>query len=270
MLIDGKDSDQIAADDRGLLYGDGLFETFAVHSGEPQLWTQHMARLVRGCVRLGIEPPSVDLLQAEARALCAGSARAVLKIIVTRGSGGRGYRPPAPALPRRILSLHPWPDHPAHWPQQGVSVRLCDTPLGTNPRLAGLKHLNRLEQVLARAEWDDPDIAEGLMLDAAGGLVEGTMSNLFLVREGRLRTPALERCGVAGVMRARVLELAAQDGIACEVSDLGLADLQAADEVFVCNSIIGIWPVRRVQSMEFTPGPVTRFLQQATGCLNDA
>lgn len=270
MLIDGKDSDQIAADDRGLLYGDGLFETLAVHSGEPQLWTRHMARLARGCVRLGIEPPSVDLLQVEARALCAGSARAVLKIIVTRGSGGRGYRPPAPALPRRILSLHPWPDHPAHWSQQGVSVRLCDTPLGANPRLAGLKHLNRLEQVLARAEWDDPDIAEGLMLDAAGGLIEGTMSNLFLVRDGRLRTPALERCGVAGVMRARVLELAAQGGIASEVSELGLTDLQGADEVFVCNSVIGIWPVRRVQSMEFTPGPVTRFLQQATGCLSDA
>ncbi len=270
MLIDGKDSDLIAADDRGLLYGDGLFETLAVHNGEPRLWPQHMARLTQGCARLGITPPAADLLHDEARSLCAGSGRAVLKIIVTRGSGGRGYRPPSPALPRRILSLHPWPDYPEHWSRQGINVRLCDTPLGASPRLAGLKHLNRLEQVLARAEWDDPEIAEGLMLDTAGGLVEGTMSNLFLVRDGRLRTPALERCGVAGVMRARVLELAAQGGIACEVSELGLADLQAADEVFVCNSVIGIWPVRRVQNMEFTPGPVTRFLQQAMGCLSDA
>jgi len=180
------------------------------------------------------------------------------------------YRPPAPALPRRILSLHPWPDHPAHWPQQGVNVRLCDTPLGANPRLAGLKHLNRLEQVLARAEWDDPDIAEGLMLDAAGGLVEGTMSNLFLVQGGRLRTPALEQCGVAGVMRGHVLALAEQGGIACEVTALGLADLRSADELFVCNSVIGIWPVRRVQGMEFMPGSVTRRLQQAIGDAVDA
>jgi len=270
MLIDGKDTDLIAADDRGLLYGDGLFETIAVRDGVPQLWSPHMMRLDRDCARLGITPPAQELLQSEAQALCAASGRAVLKIIITRGSGGRGYRPSSQNIPRRILSLHPWPDYPAQFWQQGVVVRLCDTRLGENPRLAGIKHLNRLEQVLARAEWDDAAIAEGLMLDSDDNLIEGTMSNVFLVRDGRLQTPALERCGVAGVMRGHVAAQAAQAGIPCEVLRLGVDDVQAADEVFVCNSVIGIWPVRRFLAREFVPGPLTRRLQQATGGLTHA
>lgn len=265
MLIDGTDTDRIAADDRGLLYGDGLFETLAVRNGLPQLWSQHMARLEQGCARFGIVPPERELLLAEARGLCANSGQAVLKIIVTRGSGGRGYRPAPHGVPRRILSLHPWPDYPAEWQRQGVVVRLCETRLGRNPRLAGIKHLNRLEQVLARSEWDDAEVAEGLMLDADGALIEGTMSNVFVVRAGRLLTPALEACGVAGVMRAHLLERAAQLGVICEATALGLADVRSADEVFLCNSLIGIWPVRRFQDTVYAPGPLTRRLQQALG-----
>lgn len=263
MLIDGKDSDQIAADDRGLLYGDGLFETLAVKDGVPQLWLEHSARLQRDCVRLGITPPSAELLHTEALQLCNGQTRAVLKIIITRGSGGRGYRPPVPATPRRILSLHPWPDYPAQYAEQGVRVRLCTIPLGSNPRLAGIKHLNRLEQVLARAEWDDPEIVEGLLLDGAGRLIEGTMSNVFLVRHGQLLTPALDECGVAGVMRARVLELAGRLGIPAAVAPLQPGDVARADEIFLCNSLIGVWPVRQFEQQAFAVGPVTRCLQQA-------
>lgn len=270
MLIDGKESDQIAADDRGLLYGDGLFETLAVRDGIPQLWDYHMARLTRDCTRLGIPPPSQELLRSEADMLCAAHARAVLKIIVTRGSGGRGYRPATQLLPRRLLSLHPSPDHPAHCWQEGVAVRLCDLRLGSNPRLAGIKHLNRLEQVLARSEWDDAAIAEGIMMDGAGNLIEGTMSNLFLVRDGCLHTPVLETCGVAGVMRAHIMALVAQAGIPCVVRPLGLADAMAADEMFLCNSLIGIWPVCRFQGREWSPGPLTRRLQQAVAEVSHA
>ncbi|MEW6646916.1 MAG: aminodeoxychorismate lyase [Pseudomonadota bacterium] len=263
MLIDGKDSDQIAADDRGLLYGDGLFETLAVRDGVPQLWPQHLARLQRDCARLGIVPPPLELLQTEALQLCAGHARAVLKIIITRGSGGRGYRLPEHAMPRRILSLHPWPDYPEQHATQGVRARLCTLRLGSNPRLAGIKHLNRLEQVLARAEWSDPDIAEGLLLDGAGQLVEGTMSNVFLVRDGCLLTPVLDECGVAGVMRAQILELAARLGIPGVVAPLRLDDVATAEEMFFCNSLIGLWPVRQFEQQEFAVGPLTRRLQQA-------
>lgn len=270
MLIDGKDTDRIAADDRGLLYGDGLFETIAVRDGVPQLWAQHMARLQRDCVRLGIAPPAEELLLDEAQSLCAASEQAVLKIIITRGSGGRGYRPTPQSVPRRILSLHNWPVYPAHYWQQGIAVRLCGMRLGSNPRLAGIKHLNRLEQVLARAEWDDAAITEGLMLDTVGQLIEGTMSNVFLIRDGELRTPVLDRCGVAGVMRGHVVALAAELGISCAVMPLELEDVTQADEVFVCNSLIGIWPVRRFEERELVPGPLTRRLQQVIGVVSHA
>ncbi len=263
MLIDGKETTSVAADDRGLQYGDGLFETIAVVHGSPRLWRHHMARLQEGCVRLGIRFPAADTLYAEAQRLCSTTERAVVKIIITRGSGGRGYRPLVDAQPRRIVSSHPWPEFAADRATSGVEVRVCDTRLGINPALAGIKHLNRLEQVLARSEWDDPAIAEGIMLDSDNCLVEGTMSNLFIVRDGWLLTPALERCGVAGVMRTHILELAEQLGMNCEIKRLQLNDLQQGEEAFLCNSIIGIWPIRRFGHREYPLGATTGRLMQA-------
>ncbi len=262
MLIDGMESELVPASDRGLQYGDGLFETIAVTDGRLQLWRRHMQRLQEGCERLGIAMPADELLLAEAAHLCRDQERAVLKIIVTRGSGGRGYRPTADAQPRRILSLHPWPDYPSHWARDGVVVRLCSTRLGLNPQLAGLKHLNRLEQVLARTEWDDGSIAEGVMQDVEGQLVEGSMSNLFLVRDGVLQTPPVDRCGVAGVMRAHLLALAQRHGLPCEIRTLDVDAMGTADEVFLCNSIIGIWPVRQFEQYSYRPGALTQLLQQ--------
>lgn len=264
ILIDGQRTELVAADDRGLHYGDGVFETIATVKGRPQLWSRHMARLVEGCRRLAIPPPDENLLRAEAEQLMAiPQERAVLKIIVTRGSGGRGYRPPAACQPRRLLYLSPWPEYPASWARHGVEVHLCGTRLACNPALAGIKHLNRLEQVLARAEWDDPAIAEGLMLDTDGHVIEGTMSNLWLVQEGCLLTPSLERCGVAGVMRAHLLAQARELGLACSEAVLELSDLEQAEEVFLSNSLIGIWPVRRAGPWHYAPGEITRRMVQA-------
>lgn len=266
VLINGQPVDLIRADDRGLLYGDGIFTTLAVEQGHLQHVPAHIKRLQRDALRLAIPFPDAATLRAEAQALCAGSERAVLKIILTRGAGGRGYRPPEPARPSRILALHPWPDHPASHAEQGVAVRLCTTRLGHNPALAGIKHLNRLEQVLARAEWDDPAIAEGLLRDQAGQLTEGTMSNVFLVQDGRLLTPLLDRCGVAGIMRARVLALAGRLGLECAEQRLDLADIAKSEAMFLCNSLIGIWPVRRFEQQHFTvDNPVIRKLQRAAG-----
>lgn len=245
-LINGEPGGLLDPGDRGLAYGDGLFETLAVVEARAQHWDRHFARLLRGCERLGIPAPDPLCLAQEAASLCAGVPRGVLKLILTRGVGGRGYRPPPQPEPTRILSLHAWPDYPASHREQGVKVRLCSTPLALNRRLAGLKHLNRLEQILARAEWDDDDISEGLMLDTRGRLVEGTMSNLFLVRGSRLLTPDLSEAGVAGIMRELVLEAAAELDIELGVEALRLADLAAADEAFLCNSVIGIWPIREV------------------------
>ncbi|TCO83141.1 aminodeoxychorismate lyase apoprotein [Plasticicumulans lactativorans] len=247
VLVDGRPADALAVADRGLQYGDGLFETFAVRDGRPELWTAHLARLARGGERLSLPLPDPGLLAAEAEQLCRGVARGVLKLIVTRGVGGRGYAPPRPCRPTRVLSLHPWPAHPPGHATGGVRVRWCAHPLSLNPRLAGLKHLNRLDQVLARAEWDDPTIAEGLMCDPHGHVVEGTMSNLFVLRDGRLLTPPLDGAGIAGVMREVVLEAARGLGLVVAQAALRPAEVLAADGVGLSNSVIGLWPVRELE-----------------------
>jgi 4-amino-4-deoxychorismate lyase len=268
-LINGVVVDRIDAGDRGLLYGDGLFETMAVRNGQVSSWPRHMARLLAGCERLGIPAVDPDQLSRESRELLAGIRQGVLKLIVTRGSGGRGYRIPEKILPRRILQLHPWPDFPATASDEGVAVRLCAIRLCHNPVLAGIKHLNRLEQVLARREWDNPQIGEGLLLDVAGCLVEGTMSNLFLVRDQVLLTPDLSCCGVAGIMRSIILECAEQLSLTAEIRALDIADLKAADEVFICNSLIGIWPVIAIDGRPYPKGAITSQIQQRMQAAED-
>jgi len=260
-LVNGRADDCLSTQDRGLLYGDGLFETMAVHDGLPVHWTRHLARLRDGCARLGIPQPDAGVLESEVASLCRDAEHAVLKLVVTRGCGGRGYRPDPAAVPTRILQLHPYPSWPDEYAQDGVHVRICRMQLGWNPQLAGIKHLNRLEQVLARAEWDDNVIGEGLVQDARGYLIEGTMSNVFLARDGVLLTPDLTRCGVDGIMRALILELAAQAGIATGVRDIAMDELDSADEILLCNSLIGIWPVKRIADRRYTAGKITRLLQ---------
>jgi 4-amino-4-deoxychorismate lyase len=260
--INGVAVDCVDASDRGLLYGDGLFETMAVRNARVSSWSRHMARLQAGCERLGIPPVDTLQLAQEVDELLAGARHAVLKLIVTRGSGGRGYRVPEKLSPRRILQLHSWPDFPPAAREAGVAVRLCTTRLCHNPQLAGIKHLNRLEQVMARREWDDPQIGEGLLLDVDARLVEGTMSNLFMVRDQVLLTPDLSRCGVAGIMRSIILEQAQRQSLLTEIRVLDSTDLLAADEVFLCNSLIGIWPVICIDGRPYRKGAITKRLQQ--------
>lgn len=255
-LIDGVPVGTIPAADRGLQYGDGLFETIAVVEGRPRLWERHVERLRAGCERLAIPMPPEGQLAEEASRLTRRADRAdraVLKLILTRGEGGRGYRPPDSPRPRRILRLTPWPDYPEAWRSDGVRVRYCETRLGHQPLLAGLKHLNRLEQVLARAEWSDPDVAEGLMLDLDGRVVEGTQTNLFALLEGRLVTPPLNRCGVAGVVREVAIESAAAVGFEVVESVLLPEQLAAADGLFLTSSLAGIWPIRELAGVSMDP-----------------
>ncbi|MGM0638724.1 MAG: aminodeoxychorismate lyase, partial [Pseudomonadota bacterium] len=185
-------------DDRGAAYGDGLFETILLRDGRPLLWDEHLSRLVRGCHALAMPMPAEHELAAPLAE--AGNGLQVLKLTLTRGSGGRGYRPPVSPVPRLRWQFAAFAPAEAHW-QQGVRVRHCRLRLGLQPALAGLKHLNRLESVLARAEWNDEDIAEGLLCDSDGRLVEATAMNLVWQRAGRLETPRLDRCGVAGTLR---------------------------------------------------------------------
>ncbi|MBL1261697.1 MAG: aminodeoxychorismate lyase [Thiotrichaceae bacterium] len=262
MLINGIVTDLLPASDRGLQYGDGLFETIAVVGGEPQLWAAHMARLTTGCDALQLPRVAHELLLREARQLCVKHKKTILKIIITRGSDGRGYRFPENVAATRLLSVHPWPDYPPAHYQHGIAAMVCDTRLASYSALAGIKHLNRLEQVLARNEWRGDDIHEGLMLDHHGNVIEGTMSNLFIIEGDTLITPQLNECGIRGVMRETVLAQAAQLDITTRIETVSLARLKAASACFVTNSIIGLWPLRTLDDITYQPAKVTQELIQ--------
>jgi 4-amino-4-deoxychorismate lyase len=257
VLVDGQAHAQVSALDRGLGYGDGLFETVRFVGADAPLWARHMQRLGEGCRRLGLPMPDTAQLLAEARTASNGMAHAVVRITLTRGAGARGYAPPAQPRPTRVVAAFEPPPQDEAAQAGGIRVRLCELHLAPQPLLAGLKHLNRLEQVLARAEWDDPAIAEGLLCDVEGLAICATSANLFAVHDGVLATPALDRCGVAGVARAEILACRPQ----VQVRPIPLAELRRADELFLSSSVRGILPVRELDGVAFGVGPVTRALQ---------
>lgn len=278
ILINGQATEQLSVLDRGFQYGDGLFETLRVSNGIPRRWQRHMARLSAGCQQLGIAMPEPALLLSEAMSLCADKADAVLKITVTRGSSARGYAPPAVAGVTRVLSLSDVPVFPSAYYREGVAVRVCETRLAANPTLAGIKHLNRLEQVLARAEWaggqGESEFAEGLMLDNNNNnVIEGTMSNLFCVQSGEsgllLKTPLLDQCGVRGITRDCILDVAAGLGIDTQETTLSLDELCQSQELFLSNSLLGIWPIRQLEDRVFPVGPVTTRLSKALESMDE-
>ncbi|QOD91831.1 aminodeoxychorismate lyase [Lysobacter sp. CW239] len=232
----------VPPDDRALAYGDGLFETMRAHRGTVPWWDRHWARLQRGAQRLRLALPSQAQVRDEAARLLAGTD-GVLKLFVSRGCGGRGYALPADPVPTWLLSLHPVPR-----PVSGLTLRWCDTRLAIQPVLAGIKHGNRLEQVLARAEWDDGVAAdEGLMRSTVGDVVCATAANLFLLQDGQWRTPPVDRCGVAGVCRQWML-----DTFDVEPVRLSVADVETADAVVLTNAVRGILPVARL--LDTAPG----------------
>ncbi|MCX7193146.1 MAG: aminodeoxychorismate lyase [Proteobacteria bacterium] len=250
MLVNGVAGNLISIRDRGLLYGDGVFRTLRVLAGQPQHWPLHYKKLQHDCAALGMDCPDFDRLSAELSLLLAEHPDAVFKVIVTRGLSARGYTPASDATPTHIWDVTPLPVYPGAWATQGITMRLCELRLSSQPRLAGIKHLNRLENVLAAAECTD--VAEGLLLDANGLVIEGVRSNVFMISGARLITPDLSRCGVAGVQRDRVIAYAGKIGMPVEVRDVELAELSAADELFLTNSVFGIWPVAQFERQRRT------------------
>jgi 4-amino-4-deoxychorismate lyase len=254
IFVNGVVTDHVAATDRGLAYGDGVFRTLRMQGDRPRWWARHYRKLETDCAVLGIPCPPEAILSEEVERATARSRDEVVKIIVTRGTGPRGYAPPRQPSPTRIILTGPAPDYPEAYHQQGVAVFMCRTRLASQPLLAGVKHLNRLENVLARAEWDDPAIAEGLMLDEDGNVVGGTMTNLFLLERGALVTPPLTRCGVAGVTRDVVKEAAAKHGMICREEPVSRARLIEADGAFLVNSLVGAWPIRSCAGRDWENG----------------
>lgn len=245
VLVNGVAGGLLDPLDRGLQYGDGLFETMAVLDGRARFYDRHLARLAEGARRLALPMPDPTLLHAQVAAAWP-RGRGVVKVIWTRGPAGRGYRPAPDAVPTCIVAGFDWPTWPESAWRAGVRLRYCRTRWSRNPALAGIKHLNRLEQVMARAEWNDEDIAEGLMLDERDRVISGTQSNLFAVVEGRLATPALDQCGVAGIMRGAFCGWAADCAVPVVERDLSSGQLANATEIFVSNALVGAWPVREL------------------------
>jgi 4-amino-4-deoxychorismate lyase len=245
-LINGHLGGAIDSADRGLAYGDGLFETISCHDGAPRWLALHLQRLQHGCERLRIPFRDLELLRAEIRGLATGQQRCIVKVIVTRGTATRrGYAPTGDEQPTRIVSRHDWPAAPLR-AAAGFALGLSSVTLGTNPLLAGLKHLNRLEQVLAQMQRDAAAVDEVLMLSSDGQVIGGSMSNVFVADENGLFTPELGRCGVAGVMRRVVLDAAASLGQPVSVRPVVLREVAAAREVFITNVRWGLQSVQRV------------------------
>lgn len=262
ILVNGQPEDTVSAVDRGLAYGDGVFRTLRTLGGQPLWWPDQYAKLVADAIALGLERPGEAGLRAEVCRV-AEAGNGVVKIMLTRGAGARGYAPPAGQACTRIVMVVPLPPHARPDAPAEISARWCTLRLARQPRLAGIKHLNRLENVLARAEWDDPAIVEGLLCDDSGAVVGGVMSNILVMKGGELVTPDLSQCGVAGVARARLLRVAVRLGIRTRVSRLSPAAILAADEVMICNSIIGVRRVARLEDVTWQPAGWTDTLKTA-------
>lgn len=261
MLVNGDEYAAISPADRGFNYGDGVFRTMTMHNRRVRNWSRHYLKLSGDCERLGIICPAAEVCEADLARIAAADSGCVVKIIVTRGVSGRGYAAFEQAEPTRVVLSSALPAYALEYLTTGIVARLCTLRLAIQPHLAGIKHLNRLEQVLARNEWSNPVIAEGLLLDQAGHVICGTMSNVFIIRDRQLFTPDLTGSGVAGVTRDRIMAAAVRLDLKVKIVQLTLEELLAADEVLLCNSVIGVWQVRELEQKRWEKGRFTPLIR---------
>ncbi|MET0292562.1 MAG: aminodeoxychorismate lyase [Steroidobacteraceae bacterium] len=247
--IDGKPSSEGLLADRALHYGDGLFETISVRNSRARFLDLHAARLDDGCRRLGIVCDAGASLASSVALLGAEARDGTLKVIVSRGDARvRGYAPRGDEQ-SRVFSY--WYPGAVAAPTQDLEVALLTHRWGENAQLAGMKHLNRLEQVLARRELAASGAGEGLVLSSNGLLSSGTQCNVFLWFGDSLVTPRVDRCGIAGVMRAVVLREAARLGLPVQVADLPVSALAQASALFFTNARIGLQFATRLEGLRF-------------------
>jgi len=258
-LINGKPSEQVSVHDRGFLYGDGVFETMPAFLGKVMWFDKHYDRLKLGCNALKIAVPKKEVLIADIEQLLGKQQRATIKIIITRGTSARGYKVDPDASPTRVVLCSEWNDSLRMKAETGIRLKLCKTPIGRHPILGSLKHLNRLENVLARQEWQGDEYDEGLMCDEFGNIVDGIMSNIFICKDKKIKTPRIQLSGINGIMRNWVLGLDKSWNIE-EINGMTIDDVVEADEVFMSNSLIGLWPVKHFNDKHFEIGPIYKKL----------
>lgn len=270
-IVNGSFDYAISPLDRGFAYGDGVFRTMIIRNGLPECWPQHYQKLVADCAAIKIVCPSAELLISDLQQLfteqeVTENSVAVVKIIITRGEGERGYAPPAITSPLRVLIKTDVPTYPKSYFNEGVNLHVCQTPIAAMPLLAGVKHLNRLENVLARMEWTDQNILDGIMLDSDQQIIECTAANIFICNGNTLTTPSLNLCGIAGVTRQRVIDLAHLIGLTVTIEPFKLERLLAADAVIITNSLYGAFQVKSLQqknwAMTSLAADLRRILQE--------
>lgn len=266
-LINGNFTTSVEIFDRGLMYGDGLFETVRVVKGVAPLWPYHCQRLALGCSRLGIDIDQAlfgrlwEYLQRVIAKAGRETETCVVKIMITRGSGGRGYKPPSHVNPTEIVICYPPVVNPEVNLSKGISVSVCNHRLSENPALAGLKHLNRLDQVIASGELDE-SVAEGIMLDQKGNVIEGTKTNILFFDKKRVITPKTTVCGVEGVVRRFLFDNLAKVGLEGRVEEVALSDVDKFDGMAVTNSVIGLWPVQNFNGLDLRISPVIEIIKR--------
>ncbi len=260
-LVNGAESSMHSVLDRAFAFGDGVFETMLFVGGKLAFEHLHLERLQEGCRRLSIsidcERIRSDITVALNRLEALSVDRAVVKVTVTRGVGGRGYAATDSVLPTLVVGVFPQPLNDASHAQQGISMLLCEHRLSSNSVLAGIKHLNRLDNVLAKIECQQANTDDGIVCDQSGRVVEAVSSNVFINYQDHWLTPLLESCGVLGVTRRVIMEKL----LDCKEAHITVEQLLAADEIFVCNSVNGIWPVRKIDDVDYKVGDATLRLQ---------
>ncbi|WP_250657961.1 aminodeoxychorismate lyase [Alkalimarinus coralli] len=249
------------------MYGDGLFETVRVVKGIAPLWEYHCKRLIKGCEKLKIETDDklIERLWSGLNRVIeiAGtkSDTCIVKLIISRGAGGRGYQVPEQSTATEVVICYPAPSYSSTHPSEGVNVTTCRYRLSENSYLAGIKHLNRLDQVLASSEVPKSS-SEGIMLDQRGRLIEGTKSNILFFGDGEIVSPATDLCGVDGVARDFVFLNAQELGLSARFERVLPSAIHQFEGMAVTNSVLGIWPVRQMDGALLPISPLVYDIQR--------
>ncbi|MEC4724851.1 aminodeoxychorismate lyase [Shewanella sp. D64] len=248
--------------DRGLAYGDGLFATMRIVKGEVQFLPAHFARLTQGAKRLGFAWSASPTLAEQLKQLALTQRNACVKLLLSRGVGGRGYAAPSPCLVNEVVFLSAFPQHYCLWQREGISLALSDILLAKQPRLAGIKHLNRLEQVLIKSIQLPEGFDDWLVLDNDGSIIESSIANLFFIKERTIFTPAITHCGVAGMMREQVIYALIDLGYNLDIKPIHHNDLAQFEHCFMTNSLLGLVDIKQIDSIAYSKSSFSDTLRQ--------
>ncbi|WP_144207138.1 aminodeoxychorismate lyase [Shewanella donghaensis] len=260
IFVNGLPQHHVNSSDRGLAYGDGAFATMRVSHSQVLFIYAHIERLKQACLRLGftLQHQSELTLQLEEHAKTLKNG--CIKLLVSRGVGGRGYTAPSSVEQTEVISLHQIPAIYQQWQQHGISLSVSDVTLARQPLLAGMKHLNRLEQVLIKQHDLPTTFDDWLVLDTEGFVVESSMANVFIVENDSVITPSLSYSGVSGVMREQVMGALLDSHINVFAEPISLKRLYETKHVFITNSLLGIVDINKVNHCDFSTWSFSRNL----------